>query len=78
MFENTDHFHFSPCNESNELIIVFSGAGEKIFNCFKLLYNYPINKLFIRDTTRSWYQHPVKNHWDNIDEMIELISLHTH
>lgn len=77
MFENTDHFHFSSCNESNELIIVFSGAGAKSFNCFKLLNNYPINKLFIRDATRSWYQHPVKNHWDNIDEMIELIRLHT-
>lgn len=77
LFENTDNFYFSECGESDQLLIIFSGAGEKSFNCFNLLKNYPVNKLFIRDSTRSWYQQPVKDHWDNIDGMIDLIRRHT-
>lgn len=76
MFENTDNFYFSECRASDQLLIIFSGAGAKSFNCFKLLEDFPINKLFIRDATRSWYQHPVKGHWDNINGMIDLIRYH--
>lgn len=34
---------------------------------------YPINRLFIRYETRSWYQNPVAGHWQNIDGMVERI-----
>lgn len=73
MFENTDHFYFIPCRESKQLLIIFSGAGARSFNCFNLLKDYPINRLFIRDETRSWYQSPVAGHWLNIDGMVERI-----
>ena len=62
-----------PCSESDKLLIIFSGAGARNFNCFKLLKEYPINRLFIRDETSSWYQNPVLGHWNDIDEMISLI-----
>lgn len=54
-------------------MIIFSGAGARNFNCFKLMRDYSINRLFIRDETRSWYQNPVAGHWQNIDGMVERI-----
>ncbi len=71
---NTDSFYFMPCIESDQLLIVFSGAGSKRrFTGFKLLKDYPINRLFILDKTRSWYQNPVAGQWQNIDGMVERI-----
>ena len=75
MLENSNHFHYAPSGGSSELLIIFSGAGAKSFNCFKLLKNYPINKLFIRDATRSWYQNPVSGHWQDMDSMIAQIKV---
>lgn len=73
MFNNTDYFYFMPSSKSERLLIIFSGAGARSFNCFKLLKDYPINRLFIRDASRSWYQNPVREHWQNIDDMVDLI-----
>lgn len=74
MFENSDNFYFMPCTESDRLLIVFSGAGAKSFNCFKLLQQCAVNRLFVRDESRSWYQNPVEGHWKDIDGLIELIK----
>ena len=72
--ENTNNFYFIPCNSSDQLLIIFSGAGARNFNCFKLLQDYPINRLFIRDQSRSWYQSPVADHWDNFDGLLRRIK----
>lgn len=71
--ENTNSFHFKPCNNSDELLIIFSSRNALRFDCFKLLDDYPINQLFVRDKTNSWYQKPVSDHWQNINEMMDLI-----
>jgi hypothetical protein len=75
MLENSNNFHYVSCKGSSELLVIFSGAGARSFNCFKLLKDYPINKLFIRDDTRSWYQNPVPGHWHDMDGMIGQIKM---
>lgn len=75
MLKNSSYFHYDPCEGSSELLIIFSGAGAKGFNLFKLLKDYPINKLFIRDATRSWYQNPILEHWQDMDGMIAQIKI---
>jgi tetratricopeptide (TPR) repeat protein len=75
--ENSDFMYFSECVESDQLLVIFSGAGSKSFNCFKLLADYPVNKLFIRDAGRSWYQHAVKGHWTDFDGLVERVRLYS-
>ena len=74
MVNNSDFFYFSEFQNSDCLAVIFSGAGAKSFNCFKLLKDYPINILFVRDQGRSWYNGKVDQHWKNTDEMLEKIK----
>jgi len=73
-----DIFLYEQVPASSRLVIMFSDASAKRFRGYKTLQNAPVNRLFVRDPTRSWYNGPVEGWWDNADGLLERLRTITH
>ncbi len=67
-------FLFIENNLSDSLVVFFSAASAKSFTGYKLIKDLNINKLFIRDPQRSWYNERINGLSDDIDDLINKIS----
>lgn len=70
--ENLISFERHP--ESPELYIVFSAAGSKYFDCQRAMADYPVNKLFLKDTKKSWYNNRIPGLSENADDLLDLLK----
>lgn len=67
-------FLFMEDKSSDKLVVFFSAANAPSFNGYKMMQEYAVNKLFIRDPTRSWYGKKINGLCENPDELKELIA----
>jgi|GEM_PF-2372399 len=73
MNQSKDIFLYEEVPASSRLVIMFNDASSKRFTGYKTLQNAPVNRLFVRDPTRSWYNGSVENGWDNADGLLERL-----
>jgi len=73
MNQPEDIFLYEQATASSRLVIMFSDASSRRFTGYKTLQHVPINRLFVRDPTRSWYNGPVAGGWDNADGLLERL-----
>lgn len=64
--------------DSKDMLIAFGGIsgeiGVPVFEFFKLLSDFPVKKLFLRDLRQSWYQNGVPGFGQTIDEVAANIK----
>ncbi len=73
--ENT--FVYEECIGSDRLIIAFSSASASKFEHKKQLENKKVNKLFIRDSSRNWYNQAIPGFCMDADDLLKKITLVT-
>jgi len=73
MNQPKDIFLYEQVPASSRLVIMFTAASSKRFTGYKTLQNAPVNRLFVRDPARSWYNGPVEGWWDNADGLLERL-----
>ncbi len=68
------HILFEENKKSSQLIVYFSSAGAKSFEGYSLLSKYTDNKLFIRDSMKSWYHGVIPHVSNSADELVEYLK----
>lgn len=68
------HILFVENKKNSKLIVYFSSAGAKSFEGYSLLSKYTSNKLFIRDSMRSWYNGIIPEISNSADELVKYLS----
>jgi poly-gamma-glutamate capsule biosynthesis protein CapA/YwtB (metallophosphatase superfamily) len=71
---NSDYCLYVEEKASVELIIIFSGVNATNFTGYKLFSGYKVNKLFIRDPNKSWYNGSIKGLSNDADELLIVIK----
>ena len=74
---NSNYFHFSQNKNSDKLIVIFSGANAKNFTGYKLVEEFNCNKIFLRETNKSWYHGKIENVSNSIDQLIKYLKIYT-
>jgi len=69
-----DVFLYEEVSGSQRLVITFSHLKGKNFTCYNALQDVPVNRLFVRDPTNSWYNGPVSGCWNDADGLLEKLS----
>jgi tetratricopeptide (TPR) repeat protein len=69
-----DCFLFIEDKNSDKLVVFFSAAHAPSFNGYRMMQEYAVNKLFIRDPTRSWYGRKIDGFVDGPDELKDEIK----
>lgn len=59
---------------SDKLLVIFSGVNATTFMGYKLFSTYNVNKLFIRDPNKSWYNGEIKNLSTDADDLLIKIK----
>lgn len=72
--ENSDVFHYETEPDSDTLLVIFSGVNAKTFMGYRLLSDVYVNKLFLRDPNRSWYNKSIPGLTENPQQFIELLE----
>jgi len=73
MSQSEDIFLYEEVPGSSRLVIMFSAVNAKRFTGYKTLQNAPVNRLFVKDPTQSWYNRPVHGWWDDADGLLERL-----
>lgn len=67
-------FQFVPCPESDELVVYFSSASAKRLESVGTLKRFKVNKLFVRDPGRNWYNGPIAGVCEDADTLAEALN----
>jgi len=70
---NSDVFLYEAVPESERLAIIFSYRNAPHFAAYKTMQNAKVNRLFVRDTSQSWYNGAVQGEWENADVLRERL-----
>lgn len=62
-------FHFIPAADSDELVVYFSSASATRLEGVGTLKRFPVNKLFIRDPGKNWYNGPIAGVSNDADSL---------
>lgn len=74
---NSDVCLFIRDESSDKLLIIFSGVNAKSFTGYKLVSSIRVNKLFIRDPGKKWYNGKIDNLSQDADELLAKIKVVT-
>lgn len=67
-------FQFIPCPESDELVVYFSSASAERLEGIGTLKRFKVNKLFVRDPGRNWYNGPIAGVCEDADTLAEALD----
>ena len=76
--KNSKHARFYENNQSDTLLIAFAGnaglyGGMPTFEFHNIMEDIPVNKLFLRDPHKMWYQNGVPGIGETIDEIADWL-----
>ncbi|MEH7504141.1 hypothetical protein V7152_19365 [Neobacillus drentensis] len=63
--------------DSDKLVIYFTDAAARNFAGYKILQPYKVNRLFIKDNTRNWYNGPIEGLSNDIFDLVESLKKYT-
>lgn len=69
-----DILQFFPCPESDELVVYFSAASANRLEGVRPLERFKVNKLFVRDPGRNWYNCAIKGLAADADGLAAVLA----
>jgi len=69
-----DILQFFPCPESDELVVYFSAASANRLEGVRPLERFKVNKLFVRDPGRNWYNCAIKGLAEDADGLAAVLA----
>lgn len=69
-----DIYRYFPYPGSDALVVYFSAASDTRLDGIRLLRNYKVNKLFVRDPGRTWYNGHIPRLSSDADHLTDVLN----
>lgn len=69
-----DIYRYFPCPGSDALVVYFSAASDTRLDGIRLLKKYKVNKLFVRDPGRTWYNGQIPQLSSDADHLADVLN----